>query len=192
MPINETIPTLPTPPSTSDPANFDARADAFLGGLPAYGAALNTFSSEANALAETVNSDSVTASDASTAAAGSANFAGAWSSLSGGLNIPASVSHEGKVWLLTVSIPNVAASEPDLGNSDWLDISPLQETNQITATASGALANGDTVIINSDGTVSAVSGRNASAGTPAVFESAATIENTAAAYDAGSGKIVIA
>ena len=108
MPINETIPTLPTPPSTSDPANFDARADAFLGGLPAYGAALNTFSSEANALAETVNSDSVTASDASTAAAGSANFAGAWSSLSGGLNIPASVSHEGKVWLLTVSIPNVA------------------------------------------------------------------------------------
>lgn len=36
---------LPTPvPSSGDPANFDARADAFLGALP-------TFATEANALA---------------------------------------------------------------------------------------------------------------------------------------------
>ena len=38
---------LPTPPSTSDPTNFDARADAFLGGLL-------TFQTQHNALAQNV------------------------------------------------------------------------------------------------------------------------------------------
>lgn len=33
-PVNSTP--LPTPPSTTDPGNFDARADAFLGALPAF------------------------------------------------------------------------------------------------------------------------------------------------------------
>jgi hypothetical protein len=32
---------LPTPPSTSDPANFDARADAFLGALPQFATECN-------------------------------------------------------------------------------------------------------------------------------------------------------
>lgn len=41
---------LPTPPSTDDPTNFDARADAFLGALP-------TFATEANALAVDVSDD---------------------------------------------------------------------------------------------------------------------------------------
>ena len=35
------ITALPTPPSSSDPANFDTRADAFLGALPAFGQELN-------------------------------------------------------------------------------------------------------------------------------------------------------
>ena len=35
------ITALPAPPSTSDPANFDTRADAFLGALPAFGQELN-------------------------------------------------------------------------------------------------------------------------------------------------------
>lgn len=34
---------LPTPPSTDDPANFDARADAFLGALPAFVAEANGY-----------------------------------------------------------------------------------------------------------------------------------------------------
>ena len=63
-----------------------------------------------------------------------------------------------------------------------------------TATASGALANGDTVIVNSDGTVSVVGetiSDTPSAGTPAVFESAEST-NISAAYDANAQKVVIA
>jgi hypothetical protein len=55
------------------------------------------------------------------------------------------------------------------------------------------LANGDTVIVNSDGTVSAVSGFSVStsAGTPAVFESA-SVNFISATYDTNAQKIVIA
>lgn len=42
---------LPTPPSSSDPANFSARGDAFLGALP-------TFANEVNAVAEAFNLNS--------------------------------------------------------------------------------------------------------------------------------------
>ena len=67
---------LPTPPSSSDPANFDTRADAFLGALPGL-------QSEANALAQNLHanatfatgqmaSDLLAAGQARTAAAQSA------------------------------------------------------------------------------------------------------------------------
>ncbi len=71
MPTSPTpITALPTPPSRSDPANFAARGDAFLGALP-------TFATEANAIAtnaysnalETVNSANTASSAASTATA---------------------------------------------------------------------------------------------------------------------------
>tara|TARA_R100000005_G_C4984827_1_gene193457 strand:+ start:14 stop:1855 length:1842 start_codon:yes stop_codon:yes gene_type:complete len=63
----------------------------------------------------------------------------------------------------------------------------------LTATASGALANGDTVIVNSNGTVSAVSGSEVveSIGTPVVFESANSFD-VSAAYDANAQKVVVA
>ncbi len=68
----------------------------------------------------------------------------------------------------------------------------IDSITALTATASGALANGDTVIVNSDGTVSAISGTSGSQtlGTPAVFESGAT-KYTAIAYDANAQKIII-
>ena len=64
-----------------------------------------------------------------------------------------------------------------------------------TATASGALANGDAVIINSDGTVSVVEttatiNNPPTVGTTATFESART-DSTAIAYDANAQKVVI-
>lgn len=59
---------LPTPPSRQDPANFNVRADAFLGALP-------TFGTEANSLATDVNNRQVTASNAATTATNAANTA---------------------------------------------------------------------------------------------------------------------
>ena len=59
---------LPTPPTRQDPANFNTRADEFLGALPTFGA-------EANSLATDVNSKQVTASDAATTATNAANTA---------------------------------------------------------------------------------------------------------------------
>jgi hypothetical protein len=60
---------LPTPPSTSDPANFDARADAFLAALP-------TFVTEANAQAANLVGSLFTGTSASTVtvATGSKSF----------------------------------------------------------------------------------------------------------------------
>jgi hypothetical protein len=64
----------------------------------------------------------------------------------------------------------------------------------LEATASGALSNGDLIIVNANGTVSAIAetiNTTPSAGTSVVFENAQTIY-IAAAYDSASGKIVIA
>lgn len=60
--------------------------------------------------------------------------------------------------------------------------------------ASGAIANGDTVIVNTDGTVSVVGqtgSADPNAGTPVVFESAAAYD-IATAYDSVNQKVVIA
>ena len=59
---------LPTPPSRQDPANFNVRADEFLGALP-------TFGTEANSLATDVNNKQVTASNAATTATNAAGTA---------------------------------------------------------------------------------------------------------------------
>ena len=60
-----------------------------------------------------------------------------------------------------------------------------------TATADGSIAAGKPVIVTAAGKVKAITGSDAGAGTPVVFESAATVY-TAVAYDVNTGKIVIA
>lgn len=60
---------LPTPPSTSDPTNFAAEADAFLGALPTFATELNTFGGQLNNLS--TSSTSVTSN---TIGAGSKAF----------------------------------------------------------------------------------------------------------------------
>lgn len=119
------ITALPTPPSRQDPANFSDRADAFLGALP-------TFQTEANDLATAVNADEVTASAAAVAAAASAtsasnseaninalaNFKGTWSSLTGVLNKPAAVFHNGTYWALLNNLADVTTSQPGV-SADW-------------------------------------------------------------------------
>lgn len=56
-----TVPTLSTPPSRSDPTNFNTRADTFLSELPPWGDAINLVAGE-------VNTNATTASNAATTA----------------------------------------------------------------------------------------------------------------------------
>ena len=52
-------------------------------------------------------------------AASAANFVGIWSNLVGALNVPASVEHEGAIWILLNNLVDVTTSEPGV-TSDWL------------------------------------------------------------------------
>ena len=66
--VPPTIAALPTPPQTSDPSTFDARADALVAALP-------TLVTETNAVADNVYDNAVDAASNATAAASSANNA---------------------------------------------------------------------------------------------------------------------
>lgn len=131
VPINPTP--LPTPPSTSDPVNFDPRADAFLGGLP-------NFQTQTNALAEATYQNALesqtqagiattqanNASASASAAQAVSNYKGEWSTLSGSLNPPATVSHQGRLWYLRQPLADVASQAPALGSTYWGEVGKNQ------------------------------------------------------------------
>jgi hypothetical protein len=131
----------PDAPSRAEPSTFSDKADAFLGHFPIGQADQNTLVTWLNSTAGQAYQNALEAAASATAADLSAddaaqsvidanqvlssayaqaNYKGAWSSLTGALNIPASVSHDNGVWLLTTNLANVAASEPAIGNANWL------------------------------------------------------------------------
>lgn len=124
-----TITALPTPvPQRSDPVNFAARADLFLAALPTFATEANTIASEVNSNAATASSQAgiaVTAAnkaaDAASQALAAANFKGEWSTLTGALNKPACVKHNGRFWLLLNNLSNVTTSQPGV-SADWTSI----------------------------------------------------------------------
>lgn len=66
MAISQNITPLSTPPSRSDPTNFDSRADTFLAELPTLATQINTWAGQANSTASTVTSDAGLAATAKT------------------------------------------------------------------------------------------------------------------------------
>lgn len=76
----------------------------------------NALDAQAQAVAANVSAADAAASAANTAAL--ASFKGTWASLSGALNKPASVQHNGAYWALLNNLANVAASQPGV-TSDW-------------------------------------------------------------------------
>jgi hypothetical protein len=72
--------------------------------------------------------------------------------------------------------------------------SQISDLGTIQAVASGTLANGETVIMNSNGTVSGITetpfGGPTVAGTPAIFNSS-SVYNITAAYDSNAQKVII-
>ncbi len=119
-----TISALPPAPSRADPSTFSDKADAFVAALP-------TFGTQCNAVASEVYTNSVNASNSAAIAIASANFKGAWSSLTGALAVPASVLHSSKLWLLVANIADVTAHTPGVSAS-WVDLDNLTSASRLS------------------------------------------------------------
>lgn len=101
------ISALPTPPSTNDPANFNTRADAFLGQMPTFVSQANVLANEVSANTAQVASDRIqTGVDRAAAAASAATALGApgtngtsTTSLTIGMGTRAFTTQAGKAWV---------------------------------------------------------------------------------------------
>lgn len=135
---------LPTPPTRDDPLNFAARADDFLPALVVFGEEANALATDVNAKSATATAAALTASNASNtavaaadAATAAANYKGEWSSLSGALAIPASVSYQNNIYILTQNVADVTAHTPGV-SSVWLR--PGQYENPVSLSANANVA----------------------------------------------------
>lgn len=136
MPVTAppTITALPAAPDPNDRATFNARA------YP-WAAAQAVLATEIAAAADNMYDNALiaetSATDAeysATAAVASANFKGAWSGLAGALNVPASVSHGGAVYMLGANVADVTAHTPGVSAS-WLVLSPIRRLSIFEAAA---------------------------------------------------------
>lgn len=87
--------------------------------------------------------------------------------------------------------PGTSGNVLTSNGTTWTSAALPPSGPSLEAIASGTLADGSAVIINSDGTVSVVSGVSQALGTPTVFESANT-SRMSAVYDDTQQKVVIA
>lgn len=141
-----------TPPNRNQPqSEFNTNVANWVSYTTTIQTNLNTFGTEANALAVEVggykdlaltysNNAAASATAALTSqnlAAASADFKGAWSSLTGALNKPASVFHNGSFWALLNNLANVTTSTPSVTNTDWQFVSGTRW--QDAATTSGVI-----------------------------------------------------
>lgn len=147
--ITQTISSLPSAPNRGVDSQtvFVDKAEALFDALIDEVSELNTFGSQANSLraevngyattattqAEEATAQAVEAAYQATLAATSANNKGAWSLLTGALNIPATVNHNGSVWALNTDLADVTLSEPSVGNAEWTQLS--KNINHISKSA---------------------------------------------------------
>lgn len=129
MPIVPLTP-LATPPDPNDRSTFDARAYPFT-------VSQQTMVGEFNANVPALN-------DVATAASGAlaaSHYKGAWATLTGPLAIPATVVHNGSLYMLLESVADVTAEVPGV-SAKWkaLAASPLERKAR---TANTQLAAGD-------------------------------------------------
>jgi hypothetical protein len=132
---------------TMTPDEFDEAAEDFVDYITAIASELNTWASQANAVA-------VSANDLATGLA-SANFAGSWADLTGALSAPACVWHDDQFWMLLEDLADVTASEPSDSNSDWallpVGSSVVAKTANFTVTQ-GQVASGVVTLTNDGAT----------------------------------------
>ncbi|HKK61238.1 MAG TPA: hypothetical protein VJ951_01680, partial [Bacteroidales bacterium] len=120
---------LSTPvPQTSDPENFDDRADTLFSELPTMVSEFNTSIGQINSTVEGINTSEANvvshASDAETSkdlAQAAANFVGKWSDQTGSASTGISVYHNSAFWALASNLADVTAKEPGI-DTEWVQI----------------------------------------------------------------------
>lgn len=140
MPIVEVPPIrdLGTVPNNNmDEATFNVTAENFTTQMAPWGGDVKAVADSAKTNAEYSNqraNDSNTSAetaaarliDVQTAANGAfaaANYKGEWSTLTGALNVPATVTHLGRLWYLKLNLANVTTQAPALGSTYWGEVS---------------------------------------------------------------------
>tara|TARA_R110002072_G_scaffold228296_3_gene385611 strand:+ start:360 stop:2792 length:2433 start_codon:yes stop_codon:yes gene_type:complete len=218
-----TLTTLPVAPARTDPpATFVTRADAFLAAIVTFQGQMNTSIGAMNTDIAGVNTNATAAANSATAAAASAtaaaNSAGAALWVSGQSYTTGQAAISGVDFQTYRAESNTSGTTDPSADSNWTAISgtfPNQSGNAgkflstdgtdplwdevsasptLEAVASGTLANGATVIINADGTVTAaglVSTPVPIIGSQVEFE-AGTTRYISSAYDTTSNKVIIA
>lgn len=88
---------------------------------------LNDFKDEANILSTEVSANATSAESDALIAQSVVNSKGAWSGLTGSLDVNNSVTHTGSVWVVNVLIPDVTLSEPTDVNTDWTEVSGVTQ-----------------------------------------------------------------
>lgn len=119
----------PAPTLDMAPEVFDPTAEAFVGSLAGFEAAMN-------AAADKVELAAASALSAQSAALAAANFVGAWATLRGALAIPAAAAHRGRVWVLVANVADVAAHEPGV-SAQWVPSYPQRRLPIFSAATAG-------------------------------------------------------
>lgn len=158
-----TIDALPEAPiRNTDGPTFNSKAAPFVAALDPFGDdvdAVGTWmKSAADYTAEQAGFAATSednAANSAAAAAGSvvaasniSNFKGAWASLTGALNKPATVLHQGAYWVLLNNLADVTTSQPGV-TGDWAFTSGTRWRTPYTASA--------TLAANSQNTIEATS-----------------------------------
>lgn len=140
------MPIVPVPPirdlgtvpnNNMDEATFNVTAENFTTQMAPWGGDVKAVADSAKTNAEYSNERAVNANtsaetaaarlvDVQTAANGAfaaANYKGEWSTLTGALNVPATVTHLGRLWYLKLNLANVTTQAPALGSTYWGEVS---------------------------------------------------------------------
>ena len=125
------------PNNNMDESTFNSASESFTSNMPPWAGDLAAVAGSAKTNAEHAHAkagesatSAQTAADrlvdvqaAANGAFASANYKGEWSSLAGALNLPATVTHQGRLWYLKSNLANVAAQQPGLGSVYWGEVS---------------------------------------------------------------------